>query len=70
MIHVAGKFNPGVLAIAGNYRTAEDLDNDPDLTRLRQQESGVVITLENSNLKFRSIAAYGNTLGQFFHEAR
>ena len=28
IIHVQGNFNPGVISIAGNYRTGEDLDND------------------------------------------
>lgn len=58
LIHVSGSFNPLLLSIAGNYRTAEDLDVDEELHALRKQQNGIVATLEQNKLKFRSIDTY------------
>lgn len=58
LIHVSGSFNPLLISIAGNYRTAEDLDTDQELNALRAQQKGIVVTLEQSNLKFHSVDNY------------
>lgn len=51
-IHIQGSFDLGLVAIAGNYRTAEDLENDPLLDQIRSKNKGVVISLEDNNLKY------------------
>ena len=58
LIHVQGDFIPGVIAIAGNYRTAEDLDNDPLLTQVCQKKNGVIVTLEDNNLHYYTVSSY------------
>ncbi|MCK0534347.1 MULTISPECIES: hypothetical protein [unclassified Anaerobiospirillum] len=55
LIHVQGNFNPGVVAIAGNYSSGEDLYNDPLLTAVRNKNRGVVISLDDTNLKYQSV---------------
>lgn len=57
IIHIQGSFDPGLVAIAGNYRTAEDLENDPLLVQIRKKNEGVVISLEDNNLKYLSAQA-------------
>lgn len=54
-IHVQGNFNPAVVAIAGNYSSGEDLYNDPLLTAVRNKNRGVVISLDDTNLKYQSV---------------
>ena len=58
IIHVQGNLEPGVLAIAGNYRTAEDFYNDPQLQQIKAQHSGIVVTLEDTNLRYFSAADF------------
>lgn len=65
VIHVQGKFNPGMVSIAGNYRTAEDLYNDPALKSILDKRQGVVITLENDNFRFSTPEEFSLNGGVF-----
>lgn len=58
MIHIQGDFNPGLISIAGNYLTAEDIDNDSKLKTVLAKKDGLVITLEGSTLNYSSISDY------------
>ncbi len=49
VICVKGKFDPALVAIAGNYQTAEDLQNEEVLQRY---QSEVAITLQGSSLRY------------------
>ena len=70
IIHVSGDFSPGVIAIAGNYRTAEDLDNDPMLEQLRRQKDGIVVTLEQNNLQYHILSNVATQHGAIFNRMR
>ncbi len=60
VIHVQGNFDPGVVSIAGNYRTAEDLDNDQDLIAVCSKKEGLIITLEDGNLHYSTLPDFRN----------
>lgn len=58
IIHVQGEFTPGIIAIAGNYSTAEDLDKEPELIEVQQKNNGIIITLKDGQLKYSAINDY------------
>lgn len=60
IIHVQGNFNPGVISIAGNYRTGEDLDNDKELSKVCAKKEGLVITLNDGNLNYSTLPDFRN----------
>lgn len=58
IIHIQGEFNPGIISIAGNYSTAEDLDHEPALWDVLKKNNGMIITLSNGQLHYSAINDY------------
>lgn len=56
VIYVQGNFNPGILSIAGNYKTAEDLERDDRLAALKDKNDGITVSIEDNNFIFGSLA--------------
>lgn len=51
-IYSAGKFNPSLVSIAGNYQTAEDMESDPLIGPLQGKDVCVVVSLEGTSLRY------------------
>ena len=54
LIYVSGSFDPGIVAIAGNYQTAEDMENDPLIGPGIGQNESIVVTLDRQSLHYWS----------------
>ncbi len=57
-IYAAGKFNPAIVSIAGNYQTAEDMESDPLIGPLQGRDVSVVVTLEGTALHYWQAADF------------
>lgn len=54
LIYVSGSFDPGIVAIAGNYQTAEDMERDPLIGPGIGQNESIVVTLDRQSLHYWS----------------
>ncbi len=52
IIYVSGHFDPSIVAIAGNYETAEDMENNPLIGPLKSEQNNVIVSLEGSTLVY------------------
>ena len=54
IIYVSGHFDPGFIAIAGNYQTAEDMDRDPLIGPGIGKNESIVVSLDRQSLHYWS----------------
>lgn len=60
LICVSGDFEPNFIAIAGNYQTAEDIENDPFAGPVANENKGLVISLKGTSLHYDSLHNFSN----------
>lgn len=52
IIYVSGVFAPTLVAIAGNYQTADDMENNQTLKSLYGEDSSVIVSLNGRSLNY------------------
>ncbi len=52
IIYVSGVFQPTLVAIAGNYQTADDMENNESLKSLYGEDSSVIVSLNGRSLSY------------------
>ena len=52
IIYVSGVFQPTLVAIAGNYQTADDMENNQSLKSLYGEDSSVIVSLNGRSLNY------------------
>ena len=57
-IYIAGEFSPTLVAIAGQYQTAEDMDNNLALTTIYGRHGQVKVTLQGRSLNYTPLHNY------------
>ncbi len=57
-IYVAGSFEPTVVAIAGNYQTADDMDRNLKLHQVLGQAEALMIALQDQTLVYRPVSDF------------
>lgn len=60
LICVSGSFEPNFIAIAGNYQTAEDIENDPFAGPVANENKGLVISLKGTSLHYDTLHNFSN----------
>lgn len=51
-IYASGVFQPTLVAIAGNYQTADDMENNRSLDSLYGEDSSVIVSLNDRSLNY------------------
>ena len=52
LIYTSGVFQPTLVAIAGNYQTADDMENNQSLTNLYGNNTAVIVSLNGRSLTY------------------
>lgn len=59
-IFCQGQFSPTLIAINGNYQTADDMEHEQIPYNADQEIRGIIVTLEGSKLKYGRSSDYSN----------